>query len=134
MNATRDLSLSFAAGALGGLVNSLALWAVGQLGLTAALGVKIAPALTPAWLYPRLVWGGLWGFLLLLPFLRRGSIFWAGLLASLAPSAVQLFYIFPQVAKKGVAGLELGLMTPLVVIAVNAVWGWAAAAWLRAAR
>ncbi|MFH1057901.1 MAG: hypothetical protein V1797_04355 [Pseudomonadota bacterium] len=134
MSAPRELSLTFAAGALGGLVNSVFLWAVGQQGLTAALGVKIAPALTPGFLYPRLVWGGIWGFLFLLPFLRRGPVFGAGLLASLGPTAVQLFYIFPQVAHKGVAGVELGLLTPLVVIVVNAVWGVAAAAWLRAGR
>lgn len=134
MSAARELSLTFAAGALGGLVNSVVLWISGQMGLTAALGVKIAPAFTPPWLYQRLVWGGLWGLLFLLPLLRRGSLFRAGFLASLAPTAVQLFVIFPQVAHKGVAGLDLGLLTPLVVIAVNAVWGWAAAAWLRAAR
>ena len=134
MSASRELSLTFAAGSLGGLVNSVALWIIGQMGLTAALGVKIAPAFSPPWLYPRVVWGGLWGLLFLLPFLRRGSLFWAGFLASLAPTAVQLFYIFPQVARKGVAGLELGLLTPLVVVVVNAIWGWAAAAWLRSAR
>lgn len=134
MSAPRELSLTFAAGALGGLVNSIFLWAAGQLALTAALGVKIAPALTPGYLYPRLVWGGIWGFLFLLPFLRRGSVFWSGFLASLGPTAVQLFIVFPNVAHKGVAGLELGLLTPVVVIVVNAVWGVAAAAWLRAGR
>jgi hypothetical protein len=58
---------AFAAGALGGLANSVAIWLCGALGITAALGVAIAPAATPAWLYPRLVWGGIWRFLLLCP-------------------------------------------------------------------
>ena len=40
MSVPRGLSLTFAAGALGGLVNSVFLWAVGQLGLTAMLAVK----------------------------------------------------------------------------------------------
>ena len=29
-----------------------------EMGITAAAGVKIAPGLTPAMLYPRIVWGG----------------------------------------------------------------------------
>ena len=100
----------------------------------ASLGVKIAPALTPAWLYPRVVWGGLWGLLFLLPSLGRGNWLAAGLAASLGPTLVQLFYVFPVMAHKGTAGLELGLLTPLVVVLANALWGWAAALWLRAIR
>ena len=134
MALTREASLDFAAGALGGLINSLALWLAGQAGITAALGVKIAPAFTPGWLYPRVVWGGLWGLLFLLPWLRRGSWLAAGFWASLLPSLVQLFYIFPVLAHKGLAGGDLGLLTPLVVVAVNAVWGWTTAIWLRVER
>lgn len=130
----REVSLVFAAGAVGGLINGLALWLAGQAGVTAALGVKIAPALNTAWLYNRLVWGGLWGLLFLLPLLGRGPWFLRGLLASLGPSLVQLVYVFPAVAGKGLAGLQLGLLTPLVVLTANAVWGWAAALWLRASR
>ena len=63
----RSLSLFFAAGALGGLANSLVAWGFGELGISRALGVSIAPGLTAAWLYPRIVWGGLWGFAFLLP-------------------------------------------------------------------
>lgn len=125
----RKLSLVFAAGALGGLVNSLAVWAFGLLGLTTALGVAIAPALTPAWLYPRLVWGGMWGVLFLIPlhqpWWRRGLLF------SLGPTLVQLLVVFPLKAGKGMAGVELGALTPLFVLFFNAVWGLAAAWWLR---
>ena len=67
----RDLSLAFAAGAVGALANSIAVWLAGDHGLTAALGLKVAPELTAAWLYPRLVWGGIWGLLLVLPILER---------------------------------------------------------------
>jgi hypothetical protein len=134
MAIARELSQTFAAGTLGGLVNSLFLWAIGQLGVTAALGVKIAPALSPPWLYQRLVWGGIWGLVLLLPFLRQGSPLRAGFIASLGPTLAQLFYVFPHMAHQGVGGVELGLLTPLVVVVVNAVWGWAAVVWSRAAR
>ena len=66
-------AMSFAARAFGALVNSVAVWAAGAYRLTARLGVGIAPALTANWLYPRLVWGGLWGFLFLLPLRGRGG-------------------------------------------------------------
>ena len=112
MAIARELSQTFAAGVLGGLVNSVFLWAIGQLGVTAAMGVKLAPAFSPPWLYQRLVWGGIWGLLLLLPFLRQGPLLRTGFIASLGPTLAQLFYVFPYMIHKGVAGLELGLLTP----------------------
>jgi hypothetical protein len=128
-----NLGLVFAAGALGGLVNGLVVWAFGHLGITAALGVKIAPELTPAMLYARIVWGGIWGFIFLLPFYRR-DIFWRGIIYSLGPTLVQLFVVFPYKAGKGAAGLDLGILTPFFVIVFNAFWGWAAAIYLRLAK
>ena len=117
----RNLSLVFVAGCWGALWNSLAVWLSGYLG--------IAPALTPAFLYPRLVWGGLWGLLFLLP-MGRWSFPARGLLFSLAPTLVQLFLVFPLKAHKGVLGLQLGYLTPLLVVFYNAVWGYAAGWWL----
>lgn len=128
----RKLSLAFASGVLGGLVNSTVLWLFGRAGITAELGVKLAPAFTPAWLYPRLVWGGIWGILFLLP-LAQNRPFQQGLLISLGPTIVQLFVIFPYQLNKGMLGLELGTLTPLFVLFFNAVWGVAAALWLRLA-
>jgi hypothetical protein len=127
----RQLSLVLAAGAVGALANSAALWAAGSSGLTHALGVRIAPTLTPEWLYPRIVWGGLWGLLFLLPLASQRWVA-QGLALSLFPTLVQLFVIFPQRTPAGTLGLELGTLTPLVVLAANAVWGLAASAWLRA--
>ena len=129
-NLAKKISLVFAAGCFGGLLNSLAVWIFGELGITSAAGVKIAPSLTPAWLYPRLVWGGIWGVLFLLPLLKR-RLFLRGLIFSLGPTIVQLFVVFPIKAQKGVMGFDLGLLTPLFVIVFNAVWGLAAAIWLR---
>jgi hypothetical protein len=129
----RTLSLVFAAGCVGAVANSLIVWLFGDLGINAALGVKIAPRLTPAWLYPRIVWGGLWGFLFLLPVLRS-SLLARGFLFSLGPSLVMFFVIFPLKAKKSMFGLELGMMTPVLVLFFNAVWGVTAAIWLRFSR
>ena len=131
-NGYRRLSVVFAGGVFGGLLNSLAIWLIGALGVTAALGVKLAPALTPAWLYPRLVWGGLWGLLFLLP-VRRLSPMAQGLLLSLGPTLVQLFVVFPFRTPAGRMGLGLGSLTPVFVVLFNAVWGVAAAWWVRRA-
>jgi len=129
----RTLSLVFVAGCVGGVLNSLVVWNFGNLGVNAALGVKIAPQLTPAWLYPRIVWGGIWGFLFLLPILRR-SVISRGLLYSLGPSLVMFFIVFPMKANKGMFGLALGNMTPVLVLFFNAIWGVAASLWLRFSR
>lgn len=128
----RDVSICFAAGVFGGLANSLFVWAGGHYGLAQVLEVAITPAWTPAWLYPRLVWGGLWGVLFLIPVLKR-TVLARGALMSLAPSAVQLLVIFPTVLGKGVWGLDLGALTPVYVLAANVVWGVAAAVWLMSA-
>jgi hypothetical protein len=123
------LSLVFSAGCLGALANSLAVWWSGKMGITAALGVKIAPALTPAFLYPRIVWGGIWGLLFLFPVLAKSTLL-RGLLLSIGPTLVQLFIVFPIKAQKGIMGLDFGNLTPVLVIVFNAIWGLVAAYWL----
>jgi hypothetical protein len=128
----RALSLAFAAGAVGALANSAAAWSSGAFGLSKSLGVSIAPELTPAWLYPRVVWGGLWGLLFALPLSApRGLAL--GALLSLAPSAFQLLVVFPQ-RGSGLLGLGLGTLTPLFVLGFNLIWGLTAVLWLRVAR
>ena len=129
----KNFAFAVSAGALGGLANGLVVWFLGAAGMTAALGVAIAPEMTPAWLYPRLVWGGLWGGLLLLPLLSNAPLK-RGLLFGLGPACVQLFIVFPYKAEKGMAGLALGEMTPLVVVFVNLVWGVVAAIAYRSVR
>lgn len=124
-----QVSLVFAAGCLGGLANSVAIWGMGKTGITGKMSVQITPSWMPAWLYPKIVWGGLWGFLFLLPYLRE-SILLRGVLYSLGPTLVVLFIVFPLQAKKGVLGLQLGALTPLFALIVNAVWGVTAAWWL----
>ena len=129
-NLAKKISLVFAAGCLGGLLNSLAVWIFGVIGITSALGVKIAPPLSAPWLYPRLVWGGIWGLLFLLPLMRKRFLY-RGLIFSLGPTIVQLFIVFPVKASKGIMGFDLGLLTPLFVFVFNAIWGLTAAIWLR---
>jgi len=125
----KNLSLVFVAGLWGGLLNCLAVWLFGWLGISQALGVQIAPPLTTALLYPKLVWGGLWGLLFLVqmgrvPFPVRGLIF------SLGPTLVQILWVFPLKAHQGVLGLQLGALTPVFVVFYNAIWGVTAGWWL----
>ena len=117
-----NILVFFAAGCLGALANSLTVWFFGVIGINSALGVSIAPPLTPEWLYPRIVWGGLWGILFILPIVNANTLL-KGSILSLFPTAIQLFVVFPFKAQKGFAGLELGVLTPLLVIFFNWVWG-----------
>lgn len=125
----RKLSLVFASGCFGGVLNAVVVWLFGRAEITAELGVKIAPSLTPAYLYQRTVWGGIWGFLFLIPAFRNRPLS-QGLLFSLGPTIVQLFVVFPNYLNKGMLGLDLGAFTPAFVLFFNATWGVAAALWL----
>ena len=123
------VSLCFCGGVFGALANNVLLWMAGAYGWTAALGVTLAPEWTLPWLYQRLVWGGLWG-LAFVPRFMPNSCALRGTLVSIGPTLVQLLIVFPNQLDKGFWGLELGNMTPLVVVIANAVWGMAAAAWI----
>lgn len=130
MKALQKLSLVWTGGAVGGFVASVVAWLCGSLGITAALRVTTAPAFTAAWLYPRVVWGGMWGLLLLTVGKGRSfqRIFMVGLAISLFPSAAQLFYFLPRAGHQ-LGGFDLGALTPVFVVFLNAVWGWVAAWW-----
>lgn len=129
----KKLLVCFAAGCLGALANSLVVWQFGASGIARWAGVAIAPSLTPGWLYPRIVWGGIWGLLFVLPFLRSRFLL-KGTLLSLLPTLVQLFVVFPYQAHKGVAGLSLGMWTPALVLFYNWVWGVITAVTIKYAR
>jgi hypothetical protein len=133
----RRISMTFAAGCLGALINSWLVWYLGTTGIPRQFGVAIAPAWSLGFLYRRLVWGGLWGLLFTAPIWRRGfwvGVFSRGILFSLIPSAFQLFYVFPVLQGEGVLGVGLGRLTPVFVCLYNAVWGFSAALWLYAAK
>jgi hypothetical protein len=125
----QNISRVFFAGALGGFVETLVVWMAGLTGLLQAIGVDMAPALSTQWIYSAVVWGGLWGFLFVLPLRFRGYLL-RGLLFSLAPTAVQLLVIFPVIMNLGFFGHHLGMLTPAVILIYNAVWGITASAWL----
>ena len=119
-------------GILGGLAHALFLYLSGKVGLTQFLGVDIAPHLSWNWLQPKLLWGGIWGALFALcGIMVRRKLVRAALIFSLIPSAFHLFYVYPQLTRYGYLGIGLGLLTPLVVICANAVYGVVMAAWVK---
>lgn len=127
----KALSVCFAAGSFGGLSNSLFNWLCGTSGINAALGIALKPAFTPEWLYVRLVWGGLWGLLFCLPLLKNKSIYIRASILFLLPLLVQLFIVFPFKLNKGYMGVDLGTLTPVLVILANLVWAYTTAYWIK---
>ena len=63
----------------------------------------------------------------------RGSYYARGALYSLAQTLIQLVIIFPKMGK-GMWGLELGYMTPVLVTFFGVIWGLATAFWLKFSR
>ncbi len=129
----RKLMILFAAGCLGGLANALVVWQFGASGINTYMGVNIAPHLSAGWLYPKIVWGGIWGVVFLLP-LYSSRPMMKGAILSLMPTAIQLLVIFPFQAHKGIGGVELGLLTPLMVLVFNWSWGVVTAVSIKMAR
>lgn len=129
----KNLLICFSAGCLGALANSLAVWFFGDYGISKSLGVAIAPALTPAWLYPRIVWGGIWGLLFVLPFLNARALA-KGTILCVFPTLYQLCIVFPYDTPHGMLGLGLGTLTPVFVLFFNWVWGVVTAVSIKLAR
>ena len=132
MSFPKNLSLIFSAVCFGGLVKSACAWSFGTLGINAKLGVKMAPALTPLFLYQHLIWGGLWAFLFFLP-VKGWSYYSKGVLYSLGMSAVQLLFIFPKM-HAGLLGFKLGYLTPVLVVFFGIIWWVSTAFWLKLVR
>jgi hypothetical protein len=115
--------LGAAGGAIGAVVNTaLATW-LGRSGLAGALGVSLHLSwTTEGWLH-RVGFGALYGlayplfWILLPPGALRAAVLYSAL-----PSAVSLLYFLPH-SGAGMLGLSKGALAPLVVIALNAVWG-----------
>ena len=116
---TARLSIAFAAGLAGAVANSLAV----QLG--GMLRGAGAPPLTPPWIYQRLVWGGIWGFLFLLPVLRDRPVL-RGLVLGIAPAVARLTVFAP-------AGVAASPANIAQVFLFNAIWGVTAALWFHSA-
>lgn len=125
----RKISAAFAGGALGAFVDSFNIWFMGKTGFSDLIGLTMKPEFNAPWLYQRMVWGGIWMLLLLLPLLKK-KVLLRGCLFSLLPSAMMLFMVLPEMGK-GMLGLGFGAVTPLVVIGLNCIYGMVASLWYR---
>ena len=125
----RKVSGAFTGGAIGGLVDSINITVLGKIGISDLLGVSMKPEFTAPWLYQRMIWGGIWMLLLILPLWKKQTIL-RGCLFSLLPSAMMLFMVLPGMGK-GILGLGFGTLTPVVVIGLNFIYGIVAAYWYK---
>jgi len=127
MKVVRKLSGAFTGGALGALLDSFNIWFMGVVGLSDLIGLSMKPAFTAPWAYKRMIWGGIWMLLLLVPIWRTRTVL-RGMACSLVPSAVMLFVVLPSMGK-GTLGLGFGVLTPVVVIGLNFIYGIFASFW-----
>ncbi len=118
----RQATLAFSAGALGALFNRAALVAMG------AIGIIGAPVVSKEWLYQALVWGGLWGFLFLIPWRSHWLV--RALVFGIGPSLGVWLVLFPYVWHMGFFGLSGGPLSIVVPLIANGAWGVAAGGWL----
>lgn len=121
------VSGAFTGGALGALLDSFNIWAMGKIGLSDFLGITMKPEFTAPWAYKRMIWGGIWMLLLLLPLMKNRPIL-RGMTVSLVPSAMMLFMVLPEMGK-GLFGLGFGTLMPVVVICLNFIYGIFASYW-----
>ncbi|MFI5316584.1 MAG: hypothetical protein ACHQ6T_12860 [Myxococcota bacterium] len=123
----RKFAGPYAAGALAALLTSLVLWVAVRAKLGAIVDVQLGKlfpgGLDLHWLGGRVLEGSL--FALLLPLARGRGLtpVRAGLVVSLLPSLRALFLQLPNEGY-GMLGVQLGALTPVVVLASNALWGW----------
>ena len=127
MKLIRNISGAFTGGALGAFLDSFNIWAMGQVGISDLIGITMKPEFTAPWIYKRMVWGGIWMLLLLLPILKDRIIL-RGIIFSLVPSAMMLFMVLPSMGK-GILGLGFGNLMPFVVVGLNFIYGIFASYW-----
>lgn len=123
----RKISGAFTGGVIGGFVDSFNIWFMGVAGISDFIGIGMKPQFTAPWLYERMVWGGLWMLLLMLPILKKRVIL-RGMLFSLFPTAMMLFIVLPSMGK-GMLGMGFGILMPVVVILLNFIYGAVASFW-----
>jgi len=117
----RLLTLGFGAGAFGACILSLLAFVLNRLGLPEQLGIASPERPMPAALYQIIVWGGIWGFLLVVPVLNR--LWWLkGIIIGLLATAALAIYFAPAIGQG--PAIRLGY-----VVVLNALWGVAAGFW-----
>lgn len=120
------ICVSFCAGLLAAVISTSFAWLCSHYGLTDLAGVSLTSGLNLKALYPRMIWGGLWGLFYALTVAHiRTRKHWVrkGMLVSILPTLYQLLIVFPYHTAHGTLGIQLGLLTPLFVFGFNLIWG-----------
>ncbi len=120
----RRLSLAFAAGAAGVIALVAFLWLLRESGVAASLGLRLPAPKLPDFLYSRIVWGGIWALLFVLPVMTRQWLL-RGLVVGVLASLASIFYFNP-------AWKSAPFTFVIVIFVANAIWGVAASGWYRA--
>lgn len=128
-----DLSTRLALGLLGGLLGTgvaiAGQWTLTALGIPDLLRVELPRLEATGGAGLRFLGGGVWGLVLgvLLPWVPGPGVLARGAVFSLLPSLYALLVAFPAELDAGWLGLELGALTFVFVLLLNALWGIVAA-------
>ena len=120
----------FAAGAFAGFVQTVLLWILGLAGMFRLLSEPFEFPLSPSGLSQRMVGGGLWALLFLVPLLKTAPHWQRGLAVGLLRALFTLLLINPFIDQVGFLGLGLGPAFPVIVLVFNLLWGVLAGYWL----
>lgn len=116
----RLLTLGFGSGAFGACVLGLVAFALARLHVPEMLGLPTVERRVPEELYRIVVWGGLWGVLLVVPVMNRAWWLKGAIIGVLATVALVVYF-------------NPSLRTPPIQIVyalvLNIVWGFAAGLW-----
>jgi len=116
----RQLTLGFGAGAFGACVLVAVAFVLAKTGLPERIGAS-SPPLDLAFLYRLVVWGGIWGFLLVVPVM--GRTWWLkGIIIGLLATAALVFFFAPPLQQAPAAAI-------VYIVVLNSIWGVAAGAW-----
>ena len=123
MGFLRNLTLGFGSGVFGVIVFVALARLLAYAKVPDMLGIPPRPFDLAAG-YRLAVWGGIWGLLLALPFLR--SLWWLrGLILGVVATAAIPLYFNPNFAKAAA-------QQQIYALVLNSIWGLAAAFWYRA--
>jgi len=116
----RQLTLAFGAGAFGACILAIVAFVLARLGVPERIGASSPPS-DLAFLYRILVWGGIWGFLFVVPVMNRA--WWLkGIIIGLLATLTLVLYFAPPLQQAPTAAL-------IYIAVLNAFWGLAAGAW-----
>ena len=115
----RNITIGFAAGAVGGLAWYAGIWILIQVGLIP--GQMAGTLLAKSLLYKQMIWGGVWGILLAVPVLDR--MWWLkGFIIGCVATAAAVFYF--------AAGAAWPAQRIAIAVLLNGVfWGFGAGFW-----